>query len=59
MRVRRVLGEMDVFWSLIKEDEMSPNEYFEFVEASKKKQLKRVSGNNKTNTQPNTQVSEW
>ena len=31
----------------------------EFVEASKKKQRKRASGNNKTNTQPNTQESEW
>ena len=59
MRVLRILGELDVFSSLIKEDEMSPNEYFEFVEASKKKQRKRASGNNKTNTQPNTQKSEW
>ncbi|PWB01571.1 helix-turn-helix domain-containing protein [Duncaniella muris] len=58
MRVLRILGELDVFSSLIKEDEMSPNEYFEFVEASKK-QRKRASGNNKTNTQPNTQESEW
>lgn len=49
MRVLRILGELDVFSSLIKEDEMSPNEYFEFVEASKKKQRKRASGNNKTN----------
>ena len=59
MRVLRILGELDVFSSLIKEDEMSPNEYFEFVEASKKKQRKRASGKNKTNTQPNTQKSEW
>ena len=59
MRVLRILGELDVFSSLIKEDEMSPNEYFEFVEASKKKQRKRARGNNKTNTQPNTQESEW
>ncbi len=59
MRVLRILGELDVFSPLIKEDEMSPNEYFEFVEASKKKQRKRASGNNKTNTQPNTQESEW
>ena len=59
MRVLRILGELDVFSSLIKEDEMSPNEYFEFVEASKKKQRKRASGYNKTNTQPNTQESEW
>lgn len=43
MRVLRVLGELDVFSPLIKEDEMSPNEYFEFVEASKKKQRKILS----------------
>ena len=59
MRVLRILGELDVFSPLIKEDEMSPNEYFEFVEASKKKQRKRASGNNKTNVQPNTEESEW
>lgn len=59
MRVLRILGELDVFSSLIKEDEMSPNEYFEFVEASKKKQRKRASGNNKPNVQPNPEESEW
>ena len=59
MRVLRVLGELNVFSPLIKEDEMSPNEYFEFVEASKKKQRKRASGNNKTTTPPNTEDSEW
>lgn len=59
MRVLRILGELDVFSPLIKEDEMSPNEYFEFVEASKKKQRKRASGNNKTSPQPNTEESEW
>lgn len=59
MRVLRVLGELDVFSPLIKEDEMSPNEYFEFVEANKKKQRKRASGDNKTDPQPNTEESEW
>lgn len=59
MRVLRILGELDVFSPLIKEDEMSPNEYFEFVEASKKKQRKRASSNKKTNPQPNTEESEW
>lgn len=59
MRVLRVLGELDVFSPLIKEDEMSPNEYFEFVKASKKKQRKRASGNNKTTPQPNPEESEW
>lgn len=59
MRVLRVLGELDAFSPLIKEEEMSPNEYFEFVEASKKKQRKRASDSNKTNQQPNTEDSEW
>ena len=64
MRVLRVLGELDVFSPLIKEEKMSPNEYFEFVEANKKKRRKRSSGGNKTkpqsNTpQPNTEESEW
>lgn len=59
MRVLRLLGELDTFSPLIKEEEMSPNEYFEFVEANKKKQRKRASGNNKSNTQLNTEDSEW
>ncbi len=58
MRVLRVLGELDRFSSLIKEEDMSPNEYFAFVEANKK-QRKRARGNNKTNQQPNTEESEW
>lgn len=59
MRVLRILGELDVFSPLIKEDEMRPNESFEFAEASKKKQRKRARGNNKPNVQPNTEESEW
>lgn len=59
MRVLRILGELDVFSPLIKENEMSPNEYFDFVEAVRKRQRKRASGNNKTNTPPNTEESEW
>ncbi len=59
MRVLRVLGELDVFSPLIKEEEMSPNEYFEFVEASKKKQRKRASRSDKITPQPNTEKSEW
>lgn len=59
MRVLRVLGELDVFSPLIKEDEMSLNEYFEFVEANKKKQRKRATGSNKTNSRPNPEESEW
>lgn len=59
MRVLRILGELDAFSLLIKEEGMSPNEYFEFVEANKKKQRKRASRNNKSNPQPDTEESEW
>lgn len=59
MRVLRVLGELDVFSPLIKEDEMSPNEYFEFIEASKKKHRKRASGKKTFTPRPNTEESEW
>lgn len=59
MRVLRVLGELDVFSTLIKEEELSPNEYFEFVEACKKKQRKRASGGSKTTPQPKTEQTKW
>ena len=59
MRVLRVLGELDVFSPLIKEEEMSPNEYFEFVEASKKKQRKRASRSDKITPQPNTENGRY
>ena len=38
-----MLGELDVSTSLLKEDEISPNEYYEFVESVKKKRRKRAS----------------
>jgi len=43
MRILRVLGELDIFAPLLKEEEMSPNEYYEFVESKKRKQRKRAS----------------
>lgn len=43
MRLLRVLGQLDVLSPLIKEEEMSPNEYYEFVESLKKKQRRRAS----------------
>lgn len=48
MRVLRILGELDIFTPLLKEDEISPNEYLELVELHKKKQRKRAksTGNN-------------
>lgn len=45
MRVLRVLGELDVLSSLIREEELSPNEYLAYVESSKKKMRKRAGKN--------------
>lgn len=47
LRVLRVLGELDVFSPLIQEEELSPNEYYKLVEASKKHQRKRASATKK------------
>lgn len=60
MRVLRILGELDVLSSLIKEPEMSPNEYYEFMELAKKRQRKRASSK-KSNNKPKTteEESEW
>lgn len=60
VRVLRILGELDIFSPLLKEEEMSPNEYYEFVEAAKKKRRNRASSPQKTE-QPKTEKeeSEW
>lgn len=39
IRVLRVLGKLDVLQQLVEEEEMSPNEYYEFVNSTKKKKL--------------------
>lgn len=59
MRVLRILGELDVFSPLLKEEEMSPNEYLEFVEAAKKKYRKRAKSNKIESTSNNLEESEW
>lgn len=42
IRVLRILGELDIFSPLLKEEELSPNEYLAFTEAMKKKRRKRA-----------------
>lgn len=59
MRVLRILGELEIFSPLLKEEDMSPNEYLEFVEAIKKKQRKRAKSKANTNTTFNKEESEW
>lgn len=43
MRVLRILGELDKFSPLIADDEVSPNEYYEIIEKTKKKRRQRAS----------------
>jgi len=59
VRVLRVLGELDVFSPLIKEDKMSPNEYYEFMESAKKKQRKRASSKKDSSQTNKEEDSEW
>lgn len=59
MRVLRILGELDIFSPLLKKEDMSPNEYLEFVEANKKKQRKRAINSRHNNTLNNQEDSEW
>ena len=58
MRVLRVLGELDIFSPLIREEQMSPNEYYEFTQAAQKKQRRRASSKN-INRQTKDYESEW
>ena len=59
MRVLRILGELEIFTPMLQEEEMSPNEYLEFVEAKKKKQRKRAKTKSSAKTSFNQEESEW
>lgn len=60
LRVLRILGELDIFVPLLKEEEMSPNEYYEFVEGAKKKQRNRASSPRKSEqSKTDKEESKW
>ncbi|MDE5882317.1 MAG: helix-turn-helix domain-containing protein [Muribaculaceae bacterium] len=59
MRVLRILGELDIFSPLLKEEEMSPNEYLEFVESKKKLKRKRAKAGRIVNTPVKQSEAEW
>ena len=44
LRVLRVLGRLDVFQSLVEEEQLTPREYYKFVTTSKKMMRKRAVG---------------
>lgn len=58
LRVLRILGALEILSPLLKEEEMSPNEYLAFVEAAKKKKRKRANSITKT-THNKQEESEW
>lgn len=51
LRVLRVLGKLDTLQPLVEEEQMSPNEYYEFVTKANKKQRKRASKSQYINNQ--------
>lgn len=55
LRVIRALGELDSFQNLIAEDQLSPSEYYELVNAGKKNSRKRAAGKIKAQKEE----SEW
>ena len=59
MRVLRILGELDVFSPLIGEEEMSPNEYYEFMKAAKNKERRRASSRKSESHSNIKEESEW
>lgn len=57
LRILRVLGSLDSLQTLVREDEMSPNEYYEFVNSAKRKIRKRAVSRN--NNDRHKTESEW
>ena len=56
VRVMRILGKLDVLQPLIDEEQMSPSEYYDLVNSSKKRQRKRAVGKIDN---ANKEDSEW
>lgn len=56
LRMLRTLGKLEILQPLVEQEEMSPNEYYEFVNSKKRKVRKRAVGT----IQPKKQEdSEW
>ena len=56
IRVLRTLGKLNIFVSLVKEEQLSPNEYYELASKANKPKRKRAS---KGYTKENKEESEW
>ena len=44
LRVLRILGRLDALQQLVEEEQLSPSEYYNMVQVSKKRQRKRAVG---------------
>lgn len=58
VRLLRTLGKLDALQPLVDEEQMSPNEYYEFVNSSKKKVRKRAT-KSKDDTNHKNEELEW
>ena len=56
LRVLRVLGKLDIFQSMVDEEQLSPSEYYELVNSTKKVTRKRAVGKINGNKK---EESEW
>ena len=56
LRVLRTLGKLEVLQPLVEEEQLSPNEYYHMVQASKARQRKRAVGKLNNARQ---EESEW
>ena len=56
LRVLRVLGKLDIFQSMVDEEPLSPSEYYELVNSTKKVTRKRAVGKINANKR---EESEW
>lgn len=57
IRVVRTLGKLDILVPLVEDEEMSPNEYYEFVNSMKKRTRKRAAKS--TKQAEHKEESEW
>lgn len=58
IRVLRILGKLEIFQPLTEDEEMSPNEYYEFINSAKKKIRRRATKAKSNNTDFNKDP-EW
>lgn len=56
LRVLRVLGKLDIFQAMVDEEQLSPSEYYELVNSTKKVTRKRAVGKINANKK---EESEW